>query len=61
MEELRSTEILDREIQEDARKKAAKIIADKSRIITWEEVRDSMECPKLLQDFYADVLKENDR
>lgn len=28
MEELRSTEILDREIQEDARKKAARIIAD---------------------------------
>lgn len=28
MEELRSTEILDREIQEDARKKAARMIAD---------------------------------
>jgi len=40
MEELRSTEILDREIQEDARKKAAKIIADAEKEA--QEIRDAV-------------------
>ncbi len=40
MEELRSTEILDREIQEDARKKAARMIADAEKQA--EEIRSAV-------------------